>query len=91
MKKYAKPEYKELNTKIDQLATDIATGSIEIVHYSEKAIALFGDTKPIKEDLKRIGARFNPFLTRNGNKEAGWILPSTKMYEVTKLFNSYYL
>lgn len=60
-------------------------GNIETVVYSDKAIAIFGDTKPIKEKLKSIGARFNPFLMHNGNKQAGWILPVTKQTLLTSI------
>lgn len=42
------------------------------------AIALFGDTKAIKEQIKAMGGRFNPFLNNGGEKQAGWILPATK-------------
>lgn len=52
--------------------------NFEIVNYSEKALAIFGDTKSIKEKLKNIGAKYNPYLTHNGNKTPGWILPATK-------------
>lgn len=60
-------------------------GNIETVVYSDKAIAIFGDTKPIKEKLKSIGARFNPFLMHNGNKQAGWILPVSKQTLLTSI------
>lgn len=52
--------------------------NFEVVNYSEKAVAIFGDTKSIKDKLKEIGARYNPFLTHNGSKTPGWILPATK-------------
>lgn len=58
---------------------------LELVDYSEKAIALFGNTKEIKEKLKEIGGRFNPFLTRNGEKMAGWIFSKSKENELKNL------
>ena len=51
----------------------VSSESFNLVDYSEKAIALFGDTKPIKDKLKELGGRFNPFLKFNGEKTAGWI------------------
>lgn len=51
---------------------------IQVVDYSEKAVAIFGDTKRIKDKIKEIGGKFNPFLTHNGQKQPGWILPATK-------------
>jgi hypothetical protein len=53
---------------------------IEIVSYSEKAIVIWGDTKPFKDQLKEIGAKFNPYLRREGVKTSGWIM-SKKKYE----------
>lgn len=58
---------------------------LEVVDYSEKAIAIFGDTKAIKEDLKALGGRFNPALNYNGGKRAGWIFSKKKAEEVRKL------
>jgi len=37
----------------------ITSKNIKVVDYSEKALAIFGDTREVKEDLKAMGARFN--------------------------------
>lgn len=42
---------------------------LQLHDYSERAIALTGDTKPIKDDLKKLGGRYNPRLKCG----AGWI------------------
>lgn len=55
---------------------------ITIVKYSEKSIALFGETKLIKDELKSIGAKFNRFLKNPDNEDeklAGWILSTKKL------------
>jgi hypothetical protein len=49
-----------------------------MVEYSAKAVAVFGNTKPIKDELKAMGGRFNSRLTFNGEKIAGWIFPKSK-------------
>ena len=49
-----------------------------MVEYSAKAVAVFGDTKPIREELKAMGGRFNSRLTFKGEKIAGWIFPKSK-------------
>lgn len=49
-----------------------------MVEYSAKAVAVFGETKAIKDELKAMGGRFNSRLTINGNKIAGWIFPKSK-------------
>lgn len=58
---------------------------LEIVDYSEKAIAVFGDTKAIKEQLKELGGRFNPSLNYNGEKRAGWIFSKKQADKVKEL------
>lgn len=53
----------------------------QIIDYSDKAIAVIGDTKAIKDALKELGGRFNFRLSCG----AGWIFPKTKMEDVKKL------
>jgi hypothetical protein len=55
-------------------------GAIQVIEYSERAVAIFGDTKPIKDYLKSIGAKFNPYLKHNGETQPGWILPTSKKH-----------
>ena len=52
------------------------------VKYSEKCIAVFGDTKPIKDSLKELGGKFNMNLTHNGEKKPGWIFPTSCMEDL---------
>lgn len=59
-------------------------GDFEIVDYSDKSFAVVGDTKNIKDDLKRLGGRFNFRLSCG----AGWIFPKTKMDDVKALLNA---
>lgn len=51
---------------------------IQIIEYSDRAVAVIGNTYPIKDQLKSIGARFNKFLRIDGQTTAGWILPASK-------------
>ena len=57
---------------------ETSRGNCTVVEYSEKAVAVFGDTKAIKDELKAMGGRFNSRLTLNGKKLAGWIFPKSK-------------
>lgn len=66
----------------------VTVEGLEVVDYSEKAIAVFGDTKAIKEQLKELGGRFNPSLNYNGEKRAGWIFSKKKADEVRNLMAS---
>lgn len=79
MQKTAQEQPIQAQIKTQQQTTVPAEkAQIEVVNYSEKAVAIFGDTKNIKDKLKEIGARFNPFLMKGGVKTAGWILPASK-------------
>lgn len=57
-------------------------GAFELVNYSEKAFAVVGDTREIKDLLKENGGRFNPALTVNGVKCAGWIFSKKSLQAV---------
>lgn len=79
-----KPEKVEEAKEMEAVTVE----GLEVVDYSEKAIAVFGDTKAIKEQLKELGGRFNPSLNYNGEKRAGWIFSKKKADEVRNLMAS---
>ena len=58
--------------------------NIQIVTYSEKAIKIYGDTKPLKDALKSLGARYNPYL-KGG---PGWIASKTKEVEIRAVISN---
>jgi len=51
---------------------------ISAEHYTDNSIAVFGDTKTWKDELKNLGGRYNPSL----RGRAGWIFPKTKEQEL---------
>lgn len=57
-----------------------------LVEYSAKAVAVFGDTKSIKDELRAMGGRFNARLTFNGQKLAGWIFPKSQEQRLAYYF-----
>lgn len=63
----------------------VTVEGLEMVDYSEKAIAVFGDTKAIKEQLRELGGRFNPSLNYDGEKRAGWIFSKKQADKVKEL------
>lgn len=83
-KSSVKPEKVEEAKEMEAVTVE----GLEIVDYSEKAIAVFGDTKAIKDQLKELGGRFNPSLNYNGEKRAGWIFSKKKADEVRNLMAS---
>lgn len=73
--------YKKENTPEPTIQSELS--NIEIVDYSERAIAVIGDTKPIKEKLKAAGGRFNAKLTCG----AGWVFPKKSIEKVRNIIN----
>ena len=58
--------------------------AINIIDYSEKAFAVVGDTKAVKESLKKMGGRFNGKLSCG----AGWIFSNKMREEVERFISS---
>lgn len=80
-KSSVKPEKVEEAKEVEAVTVE----GLEIVDYSEKAVAVFGETKAIKEQLKELGGRFNPSLNYNGEKRAGWIFSKKQADKVKEL------
>jgi hypothetical protein len=72
----------DLGTLIDPAFTNSATVRIE--SYSEKAFAVYGNTKPFSEVFKDKGGYFNPRL-RGG---MGWIFSKKREKEIRELLKS---
>lgn len=51
---------------------------ISIEQYSERSIVVRGDTRKYKEDLKKLGGKYNSRL----RGEPGWIFPKTKEEDI---------
>ena len=69
-----------------QNGNETKSNNCKLVEYSDKAVAVFGETKAIKEELKAMGGRFNSRLTFNGEKLAGWIFPKSKVQNLSIYF-----
>ncbi len=78
---YVKPVEKVAPAQLPEAKKE----GIKTVQYSDKCIAVYGETKSIKEELKSIGAKFNGFLTIEGVKQAGWILPLTQSNKLAQI------
>jgi hypothetical protein len=55
---------------------------MELVDYSERSIAVIGDTKEYKEQLRELGGKYNPGLTVNDQRVAGWIFSKKQQDKV---------
>ena len=64
----------------------IQTEGLELIKYSEKSYAIFGNTKPYKVHLGKNGLEciFNGRLThpQTGEKQCGWIVTNNKLDQV---------
>lgn len=69
----------------EEADTPAATPAVNIVNYSEKSFAVVGDTKPIKDDLKKLGGCFNGRLSCG----AGWIFSNKKREAVEAFLSTY--
>ena len=58
--------------------------AINIIEYSERSFAVVGDTKAVKDALKKMGGSFNRRLSCG----AGWIFSNKKREEVERFINS---
>lgn len=65
----------------DTIFDEPKKSDIEILDYSEKAIAVIGNTKRLKEDFKALGGRFNFRLSCG----AGWVFPTAKKDQILQL------
>ena len=74
---YTKPEPKQNKTET------IDAKGVQIIDYSEKAIAVIGETRAIKETLKTLGGKFNRHLSCG----AGWIFSKTKETTLREALN----
>lgn len=77
---YTKPEPKQNKTNETKV---IDAKGVQIIDYSEKAIAIVGETRAIKDTLKTLGGRFNAHLTCG----AGWIFSKAKEATIREALN----
>lgn len=75
------------SAKKEKEPTKKTTPKFTVVDYSEKCVALFGDTKPIKDELKKLGGRFNANLRPfdDDTRVPGWVFPKKCKDDLMKL------
>lgn len=71
--------HKKQTARLNQEST-----GIQIVEYSDRAIAVIGDTYPVRDKLKNLGGRFNSRLSCG----AGWVFSRNRREELKAAFNS---
>lgn len=75
--KVSKPELSTVTIE-DILRDDAPKSAVNIVDYSDKAFAVIGETKPIKDSLRSLGGSFNAHLKCG----AGWIFSKKRLQAV---------
>ena len=87
--KAAAPKTKATNPKT--AAPKAEKPRYTMIQYSEKCLALFGDTKPIKEELKKIGGRYNPNLHPFTKDQSvpGWIFANKAKADLEALISNH--
>ena len=83
-----KPKKELKHIKPMSTFSETKKSDIELVKYSDRAYAIFGDgTKNIKDKLMELGCRYNKFLTdpKSGEKRPGWICSISKIDLVKKI------
>ncbi|MCD7909538.1 MAG: hypothetical protein LUH04_18015 [Clostridium sp.] len=71
-----------------QVEADTSNLNLELVEYSDRSVAVFGDTKPIKDILgKQLHGLFKWNLTHNGQRKAGWIFSKKQEPKVRETLN----
>jgi len=77
-----KPEMSNVTIE-DILQADSPKVTVKIVDYSDKAFAVIGETKPIKDTLRSLGGSFNAHLKCG----AGWIFSKKRLQAIESHFN----
>lgn len=70
----------------DNNGTSKGKANCTLVDYSAKAVAVFGETRAIKDELKAMGGKFNSRLTFNGKRLAGWIFSKSQEQRLAYYF-----
>lgn len=82
--KTAKKATKKTEKTTKKATKKTENGTIKAIQYSEKSVALIGDTKPIKDMIKSCGGRFCARLNIDGTPTAGWIFNMTNWDKAQK-------
>lgn len=62
---------------------DAGCRMVRIVRYNERAIVVLGDTRCLRERMRKLGGKWCPFLTVDGAPERGWVFTAMREEEIT--------
>lgn len=81
-------EPKKQQKPISPVSALPAPCSLQLVKYSDRAVALIGDTKQIKDKLKELWGSYNPNLRINGQTVKGWVFSAKREPQLRQLIAS---
>ena len=62
---------------------NVGCREVRIVRYNERAIVVLGDTRCLRERMRKLGGKWCPFLTVDGAPERGWVFTAMREEEIT--------
>ena len=62
---------------------DAGCRAVRIVRYNERAIVVLGDTRCLRERMRKLGGKWCPFLTVDGAPTRGWVFTAMREEEIT--------
>ena len=77
-------DFNDVKLAMKEEQEELGKPSINIIDYSDKAFAVVGDTKAVKDSLKKMGGRFNSKLSCG----CGWIFSNKMREEVERFISS---
>jgi len=82
-------EYENLSRKtlVTQSRTPAVSARphLEVVNYSNDRMAIFGETRHVKDQLRDLGATHHTDLMRYGQKVSGWTIPKSRTYAIESI------
>ena len=74
----------ELGPVRESVLPEHLSAEVRIVDYSARAVVIFTDNRQDRRLLKWLGARYNGWLTWNGERVAGWVYPKSCIAKLDK-------
>lgn len=74
----------ELGLASEAALPERLSAEVRIVDYSVRAVVIFTENRQDRRLLKWLGARYNGWLTWNGERVAGWVYPKSCMARLEK-------
>ena len=76
-----------VRVNVERPAPEAVKPALELVNYSERSFAIFGETRPMQAQLEALGGKFNRWLKRDGVSTAGYIFSISRIDYVKKSLN----